>query len=52
MTTFTTEDRESAENPKKKPLEVPEDWEDTSAPWPFSEDDALYTEELPDFKEE
>ena len=32
-------------------LNQPEDWEETSAPWPFDEEDILEDEEVPDFKD-
>jgi len=35
-----------------KPLELPDDWNETSAPWPFTEDDILEDDEMPDFKDE
>ena len=57
MTTFTSEDREEAEKRQRlmnelQNKETPPDWEDTSAPWPFKEEDILEPDEVPDFKEE
>jgi hypothetical protein len=34
------------------PLKVPDDWNETSAPWPFDEDDILEDDEMPDFKDD
>jgi hypothetical protein len=57
VTTFTTSDREEAEKRQRlmnelQNKELPPDWEDTSAPWPFTEDDVLEPEEVPKFKDE
>ena len=44
MTTFTSEDREEAEKRQKLMNELqnkPEDWDATSAKWPFTEDDIV-----------
>ena len=42
MTTFTTQDREEAENANNSTqMELPLNWEESSAPWPFTEDDLL-----------
>jgi hypothetical protein len=37
---------------KPNPLEVPDDWNETSAPWPFDEDDILDEDEDIELPEE
>jgi hypothetical protein len=55
MTTFTSEDREEAEKRQKLMNELqkkPEDWDATSNKWPFTENDELGEDDVPNFKEE
>jgi len=60
MTTFTSDDREEAEKRQKIMNDLqnkdqkglPPDWENTTNPWPFSEEDVLEEDEIPHFKQE
>ena len=50
MTTFTSQDREEAEKRQRLMNELqnkkePDDWEEASAPWPFTEEDIVDGEE-------
>ena len=55
MTTFTSDDREEAEKRQRIMNDLqnkPDDWDETSSSWPFSEEDVLGEDEVPDFKQE
>jgi hypothetical protein len=55
MTTFTSEDRKEAEKRQRLMNDLqnlPDDWDATSAKWPFQPEDELAEDEVPKFKEE
>ena len=55
MTTFTSDDREEAEKRQKIMNDLqnmPDDWDATSAKWPFQPEDELGEDEVPNFKDE